>query len=158
MSIPPERFHGDSGHLQDHNNINSTLSTHNSYLDQGVKSTDSPTFSAINFGSVQTSAAVVSINNNNQTTVDSFDINLYRTAEYSIQINQNTKYVAVKATVIHDGVDSGISEYGKVEMGDPVTYSLSSDISGSNCILSISVSDAEIIPATVKVLKSLINI
>lgn len=158
MSIPPERSHGNSGHLQDHNNIRSTLNTHDSYLDQGVKSTDSPTFSAVNFGSVQTSAAVVSINNNSQTIVDSFDINSYRTAEYSIQINQNTKYVAVKATVIHDGVDSGISEYGKVEMGGYIPYTLSSDISGSNCVLSIVVSDAELIPATAKVLKSLINI
>lgn len=158
MSIPPERSHGNSGHLQDHNNIRSTLNTHDSYLDQGVKSTDSPTFSAVNFGSVQTSAAVVSINNNSQTIVDSFDISSHRTAEYSIQINQDTKYVAVKATVIHDGVDSGISEYGKVEMGGSIPYTLSSDISGSNCVLSIVVSDAELTPATAKVLKSLINI
>lgn len=158
MSIPPERSHGDSGHLQDHNNLRSTLSTHDGYLDQGVKSSDTPTFDGVNFGAVVNSSAVISISTNLQTTIESFDADAYRSAEYHIQISQGDKYTAVKTTVVHDNINAGVSEYGKVEMGGSIPYLLSADISGSNLILSITISDGDINNAIVKIFKTLINI
>lgn len=158
MSIPPERSHGDSGHLQDHNDLRSTLSTHDSYLDQGVKSSDTPVFDGVNFGAVVNSSAVISIATNLQTTIESFDADTYRSAEYHIQISQGDKYTAVKTTVVHDNSNAGVSEYGKVEMGGSIPYVLSADISGSNLILSITLSDGDVNNAIVKIFKTLINI
>lgn len=158
MSIPPIRSHGSSGHLEDHNNIRSTISTHDSYLDQGVKSSDTPTFDGVNFGAVVNSSAVISIETNLQTTIESFDADTYRSAEYHIQISQGDKYTAVKTTVVHDNSNAGVSEYGKVEMGGSIPYILSADISGSNLILSITVSDGDVNSAIVKIFKTLINI
>jgi len=158
MSIPPERSHGDSGHLQDHNDLRSTLSTHDSYLDQGVKSSDTPIFDGVNFGAVVNSSAVISIETNLQTTIESFDADTYRSAEYHIQISQGDKYTAVKTTVVHDNSNAGVSEYGKVEMGGSIPYTLSADISGSNLILSITISDGDVNNAIVKIFKTLINI
>lgn len=158
MSIPPERSHGDSGHLQDHNDLRSTLSTHDSYLDQGVKSSDTPIFDGVNFGAVVNSSAVISIETNLQTTIESFDADTYRSAEYHIQISQGAKYTAVKTTVVHDNSNAGVSEYGKVEMGGSIPYTLSADISGSNLILSITISDGDVNNAIVKIFKTLINI
>lgn len=158
MSIPPERSHGESGHLQDHNNISSTLNTHDSYLDQGVKSSDTPTFDGVSFGAVVNSSAIISIESNLQTTIESFNAETYRSAEYHIQITQGDKYTAVKSTVVHDNSNAGVSEYGKVEMGGAIPYTLSADISGSNLILSIAISDGDANNAIVKIFKTLINI
>jgi len=158
MTIPPIRSHGQSGHLEDHNNIRSTINTHDSYLDQGVKSSDTPTFDGVNFGAVVNSSAVISIETNLQTTIESFDADTYRSAEYHIQISQGDKYTAVKTTVVHDNSNAGVSEYGKVEMGGTIPYALSADISGSSLILSITVSDGDVNSAIVKIFKTLINI
>lgn len=47
MSIPPTKSHGEIGHLQDHNDISETLTIHDSYLNQPVKTSSSPTFESI---------------------------------------------------------------------------------------------------------------
>ena len=122
MSIPPVRSHGESGHLQDHNDLRNTLNTHDSYLDQGVKSTDTPTFDGVDFGSVINSSSIINITNNLETPIDSYSASLYRSAEYHIQLSQGTKYTAVKLTAVHDGTNAGVSEYGKVEMGGAIPY------------------------------------
>ena len=158
MNVVPDRSHGDSGHLQDHNNINSTLSTHNSYLDQGVKSSDTPTFDGVDFGSVINSSSVINITTNLQTPIESFNADSYRSAEYHIQISQSEKYTAVKTTVVHDNENAGVSEYGSVEMGGTIPYTLSADISGTNLILSVAITDGDVNNAIVKIFKTLINI
>lgn len=158
MAIPPTRFHGNSGHLQDHNDIKDTLTTHDGYLDQGVKTTDTPEFDGVNFGQVINSSAVINITSNSQTAIDSFSASAYRSAEYHVQISQNTKYTAVKSTVVHDNTNAGVSEYGKVEMGGGIPYTLSADISGPNCILYCTVSDGDTASSTVKIFRTLINI
>lgn len=158
MPIPPIRSHGESGHLQDHNNLRNTLDIHDGYLDQGVKTTDTPEFDGINFGQVLNSSAVINITNNSQTPIDSFILASYRSAEYHIQISQLSKYTAVKATIVHDNANAGVSEYGKVEMGGSISYILSADIVGSNCILYCTVPDGDINNVTVKIFKTLINI
>jgi hypothetical protein len=158
MTIPPIRSHGNSGHLEDHNNIRSTLVTHDSYLDQGVKTTDEPEFSGVNFGQVINSSSTINISTNLSTVLDSFPIDTYRSAEYIIQMNQGTKYMSVKCMIIHDDTNAGISEYGKIELGGEIPYILSADVSGPNLILTTSVSNGDVTPVTVKLYKIIIKI
>ncbi len=158
MTIPPIRSHGQSGHLQDHNDLRNTLSTHDGYLDQGVKTTDTPEFDGINFGQVSNTSAVINITNNLLTTIDSFSASAYRSAEYNIQFTQGSKFTNSKVTVLHDGNNAGISEYGKVEMGGSIPYSLISDISGPNTLLSCQISNGDVASATLKFFRTTINL
>lgn len=158
MTIPHIRSHGQSGHLQDHNDLRDTLSVHDGYLDQGVKTTDSPTFDGVKFGETSNSSAVININTNLSTTIDSFSASAYRSAEYNIQISQGSKYTNVKTTVLHDNTNAGISEYGKVEMGGSIPYTLSADISGTNVLLSCTISNGDISSAVVKFFRTIINL
>jgi hypothetical protein len=158
MAIPPIRSHGDSGHLQDHNNIKSTLDTHDGYLNQGVRTTDIPTFGGIKFGQVQYTSAIVNISNNLSTTIDSFSASAYRSAEYHVQLSQGSKYATAKVTVLHDNTNAGVSEYGKVEMGGNIPYVLSADISGPNVLFSCIISDGDVTPSTIKFFRTIINL
>lgn len=158
MSIPPIRERGQAGHLQDHNDISETLTTHDSYLDQSVKTDSSPTFQALLYAHAQSQSSTINISTNVITTVDSFSVDSYRSAEYNIQLVQNNKFTTVKAIVMHNSVDSGICEYGKIELGGEIPYTLSADIIDSLAVLRISVTDGDVSPITVKIYKIMINI
>jgi len=158
MAIPPIRQHGDSGHLQDHNDLRNTLNTHDGYLDQGVRTTDIPTFGGIKFGQVQYTSAIINITNNLSTTIDSFSASAYRSAEYHIQLSQGSKFSTARVTVLHDNSNAGISEYGKVEMGGSIPYIISADISGPNVLLSCTISDGDTASSTIKFFRTIINL
>lgn len=158
MTIPPIRSHGEGNHLQDHNDISTTLTTHDSYLDQPVTTSSSPTFQALLYAHAQSQSSTINISTNIPTTVDSFPINSYRSAEYNIQLVQGTKFTTVKAIVMHNSTDAGICEYGKIELGGSITYLLSADIIDSLAVLRVSVSDGDISPITIKIYKVMINI
>ena len=158
MAIPPIRSHGQSGHLQDHNDISTTLNTHDSYLDQPVTTSSSPTFQALLYAHAQSQSSTINISTNIPTTVDSFPINSYRSAEYNIQLVQGTKFTTVKAIVMHNSTDAGICEYGKIELGGSIPYLLSADIIDSLAVLRVSVSDGDVLPITIKIYKVMINI
>ena len=158
MAIPPIRSHGQSGHLEDHNNISSTLSVHDSYLDQPVTSSSSPTFQALLYAHAQSQSSTINISTNLSTTVDSFAIDSYRSAEYNIQIVQGNKFTTVKAIVMHNSTDAGICEYGKIELGGSIPYTLSADILDSLTVLKIVISDGDVNPVTIKIYKVMINI
>lgn len=158
MSIPPERSHGNSGHLQDHNNIRSTLTTHDSYLDQSVTTSSSPTFQAVAYTDAVSQSSTISISTNLQTTIDSFPVASYRSVEYNIQFKQGTKYTVVKAVVVHNGTDAGICEYGKIELGGAIPYSLWADIDGSNAVLKVAITDGDSNNVIVKIYKVMISV
>lgn len=158
MSIPATRSHGESGHLQDHNDLRDTLSVHDGYLDQGVRTTDIPTFDGVKFGQVQYTSAVINISNNLSATVDSFSASAYRTAEYQVQLSQGSKYCSTRLTVLHDDTNAGISEYGKVEMGGSIPYLISADVSGPNVLISCQISDGDVTPVTIKFFRTIINL
>jgi len=158
MAIPPIRSHGQPGHLQDHNDISTTLSTHDSYLDQPVTTSSSPTFQALLYAHAQSQSSTINISTNIPTTVDSFPINSYRSAEYNIQLVQGTKFTTVKAIVMHNSIDAGICEYGKIELGGSIPYLLTADIIDSLAVLRVSVSDGDVSPITIKIYKVMINI
>lgn len=158
MAIPPIRSHGQSGHLQDHNDIRNTLTTHDSYLDQPLRTSSSPTFQAVAYSHAQTQSSTINLMTNVITTVDSFSISNFRSAEYNVQLNQGSKFTTVKAIVVHNNLDAGICEYGKIELGGSINYTLSSDIIDSNCALRITIPDGDINNVTVKIYKTMINI
>ena len=158
MTIPPIRSHGDSGHLQDHNDLRNTLNTHDGYLDQSVTTSSSPTFQALLYAHAQSKSSTINITTNLTTTVDSFPTSSYRSAEYNVQLVQGTKYTTVKAVVVHNGTDAGICEYGKIELGGGINYTLSADIIDSNAVLRIVVPDGDVNSLTVKIYKIMIKI
>lgn len=158
MTIPPIRSHGQSGHLQDHNDLRTTLSIHDNYLDQPVTSSSSPTFQALLYPQAQTKSSTIELSTNLMTTIDSFNVDEYRSAEYIIQIVQGTKFATVKAMVMHNTIDAGICEYGKIELGGSIPYTLLADTVDSIAVLRMSIFDGDVNPATVKIYKVMINI
>jgi hypothetical protein len=157
MTIPPIRSHGQSGHLQDHNDISETLTTYDSYLDQDTDG-PSPVLTGLVYSDAKSQASTINISTNLITTVDSFAISSYRSAEYNVQLVQGTKYTTVKAVVVHNGTDAGICEYGKIELGGGIEYTLSADIIDSNAVLRITIPDGDVNSLTVKIYKIMIKI
>jgi hypothetical protein len=157
MTIPPIRSHGQSGHLQDHNDISETLTTYDSYLDQDT-SGENPALVGLVYSDAKSQASTINISTNLITTVDSFAISSYRSAEYNVQLVQGTKYTTVKAVVVHNGTDAGICEYGKIELGGGIEYTLSADIIDSNAVLRITIPDGDVNSLTVKIYKIMIKI
>jgi hypothetical protein len=66
--------------------------------------------------------------------------------------------MSVKCMIVHDDVNAGISEYGKIELGGEILYILSADVSGSNLVLTTSVTDGDVNSVTVKLYKVIIKI
>ncbi len=157
MTIPPIRSHGQSGHLQDHNDISETLTTYDSYLDQDT-SGENPTLVGLVYSDAKSQSSTINISTNLITTVDSFAISSYRSAEYNVQLVQGSKYTTVKAVVVHNGTDAGICEYGKIDLGGGINYTLTADIIDSNAVLRITVPDGDVNSLTVKIYKIMINI
>jgi len=158
MTVPPIRSHGQGGHLEDHNNISEILTTHDSYLDQPVTTSSSPTFQALLYAHAQSQSSTINIATNVVTTVDAFPIDSYRSAEYNIQLVQGDKFTTVKAIVMHNAIDAGICEYGKIELGGAIPYTLSADILDSLAVLRVSITDGDVSPVTIKIYKIMINI
>jgi hypothetical protein len=73
--------------------------------------------------------------------IDSFNANLYRSAEYIVQLSQGLSYVATKFLIIHNGTDVAITEYGTVQLGDQIFYVLDSSFVGQTFNLSIQAQD-----------------
>jgi len=86
------------------------------------------------------------------TSIDTFDINIYRSAQYQIQITRGTLYHLTTLNVLHDGTDVYISEFGTIKTSEPLA-SFDADInSGSVRILVIPTSDASTVFKISKVL------
>jgi hypothetical protein len=101
------------------------------------------------------SSTTTSITANTATTIDSFVLATYRSAEFTIQVTQGSKYTTAKALVVHDGTTPQLVQYGIIEIGSPaITLTLSSVVSGSDVVLQATITDAATTNATVKVLKT----
>jgi hypothetical protein len=77
--------------------------------------------------------------------VDTFDINIYRTAKYIVTCEDytidNKAYWMGQAMLVHDGTNTGLSLYGEVEIGSiTMMPTLASDITGSNARLKVTTS------------------
>tara|TARA_B100000745_G_scaffold183168_1_gene120003 strand:- start:9588 stop:10571 length:984 start_codon:yes stop_codon:yes gene_type:complete len=80
-----------------------------------------------------------------QVVVDTFDINIYRTAKYIVTCEDyttdNKAYWTGQAMLVHDGTNTGLSLYGDVEIGIiSMMPIIESDITGSNVRLKVTTS------------------
>lgn len=86
------------------------------------------------------------------TSIDTFDINIYRSAQYQIQITRETLYHLTTLNVLHDGTDVYISEFGTIKTSESLA-SFDADInSGTVRILVIPTSNASTVFKISKVL------
>lgn len=92
------------------------------------------------------------------TTIGTFPKALFKSAEFTIEIEQGQKTTAAKVMVAHNGTNIGLSQFGTVEIGSPaIPITLSVDISGDNARLRVSISDAATTSANVITTKMLMR-
>ena len=95
-----------------------------------------------------------SISTNSVTTIDSFSALSYRSAEFTVQVTQGSKYTFIKCLAIHNGSSVTISQYGRTEIGSPVIpVTFTSDINDNYVRLRCTITNANSINANVNVIK-----
>lgn len=92
----------------------------------------------------------------NPEVTDIFDRNEFRSAEYLVQITQDSSYQVSKIILVHNGTTPYITEYGTVLSGSSTLGSLDAEVYGNNVRLLVTMgSDA---PASVKVSRTSITV
>lgn len=66
------------------------------------------------------------------TTVDSFSVNKYRSAKYTMRVNSDDGYQAVEVLLIHDNTNSYVTIYGSLSTAGTDIITLSTDINSGN--------------------------
>ena len=70
---------------------------------------------AVNVGSsVQLTSNVFTTASTSQVTIDSYDATVYRSAKYLVQLKSGSNYHMVELSVIHDGTNTYLSQYGEI--------------------------------------------
>jgi len=104
---------------------------------------------------VSLQSASSSTTTTSSTSIDTFNINIYRSAQYQIQITRGTLYHLTTLNVLHDGTDVYISEFGTIRTSESLA-SFDADINSGNVrILVIPTSD---VSTTFKISKVLTKI
>lgn len=88
---------------------------------------------------LNTNLTETTISTNSLTTIDSFAKTSYSTAEYTIQMKQGTSYRSSKLLLVNDGTNVFVTEYAILNPGTNIPATISADISGSNVVLSATV-------------------
>ena len=86
-------------------------------LPQNLQTTGTPQFATVNLGTTSdvTSDTVTVTANSTPTTIDSFTVASFTTAEYLIQAKQGTKMTTTHLTVQWDGTDANVMEWGTID-------------------------------------------
>ena len=81
-------------------------------LPQDIATTSTPTFAGVDLpeGRITSSSATITANST-ATTIDTFAVSSFTTAEYTIRAKQGTKMTVEKILVMWDGTDVSLSEY-----------------------------------------------
>lgn len=81
-------------------------------LPQSIATTSTPTFAGVDLpeGRITSSSATITVNST-PTTIDTFAVSSFTTAEYTIRAKQGTKMTVEKILVMWDGTDVSLSEY-----------------------------------------------
>lgn len=104
---------------------------------------------------VSLQSASSSTTTTSSTSIDTFNVNIYRSAQYQIQITRGTLYHLTTLNVLHDGTDVYISEFGTIRTSESLA-SFDADINSGNVrILVIPTSD---VSTTFKISKVLTKI
>lgn len=72
------------------------------------------------------------INVTTDTVVDSFSVNKYRSAKYTMRVNSDDGYQAVEVLLIHDNTNSYVTIYGSLSTVGTDIITLSTDINSGN--------------------------
>lgn len=85
-------------------------------LPQDIATTSTPTFGGVILANSATSSDTVTVTaNSTPTTIDSFAVATYTSAEYLIQMKQGTKMTTTKVVVMWDGTDVHVDEYAIID-------------------------------------------
>lgn len=94
------------------------------------------------------------VSTNSATTVDSFSSQSYRSAEFTVQVTQGSKYTSIKCLVIHNNSAVTVTQYGRIDIGSPaIPATFTSDIVDNYLRLRCTITDASTTSATVNVIK-----
>lgn len=87
-------------------------------LPQDIATTSTPTFAGVDLpeGRITSSSATITANST-PTTIDTFAVSSFTTAEYTIRAKQGTKMTVEKILVMWDGTDVSLSEYSIMDAG-----------------------------------------
>jgi len=66
------------------------------------------------------------------TVIDTFPVNSYRVAKYTIRISDNTGYQAIEVLLVHSGINSIITVYGSLSTTNTDLVTITTDISAGN--------------------------
>lgn len=85
-------------------------------LPQNIHTTATPSFSGVIMDNAAVTSDAVTVSaNSTPTTIDSFAVATYTSADYLLQAKQGTKMTSTHLTVMWDGTDVHVSEWGTVE-------------------------------------------
>ena len=100
-------------------------------------------------------STTTTINTTAMTNIDTFDVSVYRSGRYLIQINQETSYQMCEFRIIHDGTTTYFTEYAALETNGELGY-FTADISGTDVRIHVAMNSAT--SATIKLNRTLITV
>lgn len=113
-------------------------------LPQDIHTAASPTFAGVTLASAAVGSDTVTVTANaTPTTIDSFAVETYTSADYFIQAKQGTKMTSTHLTVMWDGTDVHVGEWGIVDAtAGAANVTFTATHSGGTVTVSASSSDA----------------
>ena len=128
-------------------------------LPQNISTTSTPTFAGVDFANgVVTTSTVNITSNDSATTIDSFVVSAFTTAEYVIQAKQGSKMTSTKALVMWDGTNAYISEYAIVDSSaGAANITLSASESSGTLSLTAESPDAAVTSVVIKVVRTALD-
>jgi hypothetical protein len=113
--------------------------------------------SPIDYGRVTLSSIGQDISVLTPVLIDSFDVNTFRSAEYIIQITQDSNFVMTRLLVLQNSADICLSEYATVSTGSAIDYTFDASIHLNSLELTISCPTANTFPLQVKLSKTVFD-
>ena len=101
------------------------------------------------------SSSSIVLNNNSESSIDSFSSSLYRSVKYQIQITRGLKYQTTEIFIIHDDSLTYQTEYATISTGESLS-SFSTDILNGSVRLLATPSSSE--TTTFKLIRNLIEV
>lgn len=128
-------------------------------LPQSIGTSSTPTFAGVDFanGAVTTSTVTVTANDT-PTTIDSFTVSTFTTAEYLVQAKQGTKMTSTKVLVSWDGTNAYVSEYAIIDSSNgAANITLSATESGGTLSFTAESPDATTTNVVVKAVRTALD-
>lgn len=118
---------------------------------------ENPTFSgdttflgSVDLIQAQLTANLKHVNVTTPFLMDAFDMVEYRSAEYTVQISQDSNYVITKLMVIQNGTDAAVTEYGTTTIGEFIPYTFATNQTNGVLEVLLQCENANIIDVSIK--------